>query len=38
MPIRVPVNVEQELVIKFDYDIHNALDDAMVMKKAILGY
>jgi len=36
--IRVPFNVEQELVIKFDYDVHNALDDAMVMKKATLGY
>ena len=36
--IRVPSDVEEDLVIKFDYDIHNALDDAMVMKKATLGY
>lgn len=38
MLIRVPFHVEEELVIKHDYDIHNALDDALVMKKATLGY
>lgn len=38
MPIRVPFDVEQKLLIKFNYDVHNALDDAFVMKKAILGY
>jgi hypothetical protein len=36
--VRVPHNVEEDLVIKFDYDIHNALDDALVMKKGTLGY
>lgn len=38
IPIRVPFDAEQNLLIKFDYDVHNALDDALVMKKAILGY
>lgn len=38
MLIRVPHNVETDLVIKFDYDVHNALDDALVMKKATMGY
>lgn len=38
IPIRVPFEIEQSLIIKFDYDVHNALDDAMVMKKATLGY
>ena len=33
-PIYVPAEVEEALVLEFDYDIHNALDDAMVMKKA----
>jgi hypothetical protein len=37
-PVRVMDDVEAALVLKFDYDIHNALDDALVMKKAILGY
>lgn len=36
--VRLPFNIIQDLVIKFDYDIHNALDDAKVMKKGILGY
>ena len=36
--VRVPQDVEDDLVIKFDYDIHNALDDALVMKKGTLGY
>ena len=38
MLIRVPSNIESDLVVKFNYDPHNALDDALVMKKAILGY
>ena len=38
VPIRVPSDVEDSLVKRFSYDIHNALDDAMVMKKATLGY
>ena len=38
VPIRVPDMVEEELVAKFGYHVHNALDDALVMKKAILGY
>ena len=36
--VRIPHNVEEDLVIQFDYDVHNALDDAMVMKKGTLGY
>lgn len=36
--IRVPFNVEQDLIVKFNYDVHNALDDALVMKKGTLGY
>ena len=36
--IRVPFEIESMLLIKHDYDIHNALDDAFVMKKATLGY
>ena len=36
--VRIPHDVEEDLVIKFDYDIHNALDDALVMKKGTLGY
>jgi hypothetical protein len=36
--VRVPSNIEQDLILKFNYDPHNALDDALVMKKAILGY
>lgn len=38
IPIRVPDDVETHLVKKFGYDVHNALDDALVMKKAIIGY
>lgn len=34
-PVYVPSNIEEDLVLEFDYDIHNALDDAMVMKKAM---
>ena len=36
--VSVSSEVEENLVIEFDYDIHNALDDAMVMKKGTLGY
>lgn len=32
--IHVPHHIEEDLVLEFDYDVHNALDDAMVMKKA----
>jgi hypothetical protein len=38
IPVRVSDLVEEALVVKFGYDVHNALDDAMVMKKATLGY
>ena len=34
LPVYVPAEVEEALVLEFDYDIHNALDDAMIMKKA----
>ena len=37
VPISVPFDVEERIVTEFDYDIHNALDDALVMKKAIVG-
>ena len=37
-PVRVPPDLEEKLVLKHGYDIHNALDDAFVMKKATLGY
>jgi len=37
-PVYVPTDVEEALVFKFNYDIHNALDDALVMKKGTLGY
>lgn len=33
-PVYVPADVEEKLVLEFNYAIHNALDDAMVMKKA----
>ena len=38
MLVRVPFHIEQELILKFNYDAHNALDDALVMKKGTLGY
>lgn len=38
VPVHVSSEQELDLVTKYDYDIHNALDDAMVMKKATLGY
>jgi hypothetical protein len=36
--IRISHEATTNLVAKFGYDIHNALDDAFVMKKATLGY
>jgi hypothetical protein len=36
--VRVPDDVSESIVASFNYDIHNALDDAMVMKKGMLGY
>lgn len=33
-PVRVPDDVEAEIVAEFGYDIHNALDDARVMAHA----
>ena len=33
-PIYVNSEVQESLVLKYNYDIHNALDDALVMKKA----
>lgn len=35
--VRYPINVE-EIIKKFNFDIHCALDDALVMKKVTLGY
>lgn len=37
-PIHVSDLDELEMVQKYDYDIHCALDDAMIMKKVTLGY
>lgn len=37
-PVRIDADVAESIIIEFDYDIHNALDDAQVMKKATLGY
>jgi len=37
-PVSVPPDKELALVEKYGYDIHNALDDAFIMKKATLGY
>lgn len=34
LPVYVPAHIEEDLVLENNYDIHNALDDAMVMKKA----
>jgi hypothetical protein len=36
-PVFVPSHVEEELVIENDFDIHNALDDAKVMRLAMQG-
>jgi len=35
-PVYVPADTENRLVVKFNYHIHNALDDALIMKKAII--
>jgi hypothetical protein len=37
-PVSISSNVEKEWVSKLGLDIHNALDDALVMKKGTLGY
>lgn len=37
-PVRVSDDQEKSIVARHGYDIHNALDDALVMKKATLGY
>jgi len=36
--VSVSSDVEKDILIKFNYDVHNALDDALVMKKGTLGY
>lgn len=36
--VRVSFDMEQDLINRFNYDPHNALDDALVMKKGTLGY
>jgi len=36
--VRSPDDVKNKIIKKFNFDIHCALDDAMVMKKATLGY
>lgn len=33
-PVRVPFHIAEDIIIENDYDVHNALDDAMVMMKA----
>ena len=33
-PVYIPYHIQEDIVLEFDYDIHNSLDDAMVMKKA----
>lgn len=33
-PVHVPPHIEEDIVLENNYDIHNALDDAMVMMKA----
>ena len=37
-PVRVSPEQELAMVEKYDYDIHCALDDALIMKKVTLGY
>ncbi len=37
-PVRVSSEQEASMVSKYDYDIHCALDDALIMKKVTLGY
>ena len=36
--VHIPKDVEEAFVTKFNYNVHNALDDALVMKKGTLGY
>ena len=36
--VSYPDNVEENIINKFNFTIHCALDDAMIMKKATLGY
>ena len=38
IPIRISELDTEALLVKYGYDAHNALDDALIMKKAILGY
>lgn len=33
-PIYIPSHIEEDLILENNYTIHNALDDAMIMKKA----
>jgi len=33
-PVYVPSHIQEDLVLEFDYDIHNALHDALIMKKS----
>lgn len=33
-PVYVPDHIEEDLVLEHNYDIHNALHDALIMKKA----
>lgn len=35
-PVRVLPFVEEDLVLEYGYKIHNALDDALIMKKATI--
>lgn len=37
-PVFVPDTIKNELIIRHNYAEHNALDDALIMKKAIVGY
>lgn len=34
-PVNVPAWLEEDIVIENNYSIHNALDDALIMKKAM---
>jgi hypothetical protein len=36
--VRIPADLETALALKHGYNIHNALDDAFIMKKGTLGY
>lgn len=37
-PVYVSGQIEEKLVTEFNYHVHNALDDALVMKKATVGH